>query len=100
MVNIQVINRNKRKWTYPDLNSARWPISHLDYVPVPMFDHLSELSESSDGINCYVDAAMSCSSESELVGAVATLLRFNQAELYDLIRDLNLSKETCEVIAS
>ena len=43
---------------------------------------------------------MSYSSGSELAGAVATLLLFNQVELYDLIRDLNLSKEIFEVIAS
>ena len=47
-----------------------------------------------------VDAALSYSSESELEGAVATPLRFNQDELYDLIKDLNLSKETYEVIAT
>ena len=43
---------------------------------------------------------MSYSSESELAGAVTTSLLFNQVELYDLIRDLNLSKEIFEVIAS
>ena len=43
---------------------------------------------------------MSCSSKSKLEGSVATPLRLNQAELYDLIRDLNLSKETSEIIAS
>ena len=41
---------------------------------------------------------MSCSSESELEGAVATLLQFNQAELYDLNGDLNLLKEASKVI--
>ena len=43
---------------------------------------------------------MSCSSEGEFVGAVATPLRFNQAELNDLIRDLDLSKKISEVLAS
>ena len=42
---------------------------------------------------------MSCSSESELDGVVATPLQFNQAELYDLIRNLNISKKTTEVLA-
>ena len=40
------------------------------------------------------------SNESELVGAVATPLQFNQAELNDLITDLNLPQETSEVNAS
>ena len=43
---------------------------------------------------------MTCSSESEFQGAVATPLRFNQFELNDLVRDLNLSKETSEILAS
>ena len=43
---------------------------------------------------------MTCSSESEFQGAVATPLRFNQFELNDLVRDLNLSKETLEILAS
>ena len=36
----------------------------------------------------------------ELEGAVATPLIFNQPELFDMIRDLKLAKETSEVIAS
>ena len=43
---------------------------------------------------------MTCSSESEFQGAVATPLRFNQFELNDLVRDLNLLKETSEILAS
>ena len=43
---------------------------------------------------------MTCSSESEFQGAVATPLRFNQFELNDLVKDLNLSKETSEILAS
>ena len=87
MINIKGINRNKREWIYPDLESARRPIPHSDKVSVLAFDHLPELTESSDQSSSYVDAGMSYSSESELEGAVATPLRFNQAELYDLIRD-------------
>ena len=64
-----------------------------------MFDHLTELIESSDESISSVDAAVTCSSESEFQGAVATPLRFNQFELNDLVRDLNLSKETSEVLA-
>ena len=43
---------------------------------------------------------MCYSSDNELEGAVATPLIFNQAELFDMIRDLKLAKETSEVIAS
>ena len=39
------------------------------------------------------------SSERELEGAVTTQLRFNQGEVNDLIKILNHSKETSEIIA-
>ena len=42
---------------------------------------------------------MSYSSERELEGALTTPLRFNKVELNDLIKDLNLSKETSDFIA-
>ena len=42
---------------------------------------------------------MCYSSKNELEGTVATPLQFFQAKLYDIIRDINLSKETTEVIA-
>ena len=74
----------------PDLESARRPFPHSDKIPVPPLDNLPELSENTDESKSCVDAAMFCS-ESEFEGTVATPLRFNQAELNDLIRDLNFS---------
>ena len=102
MVDIKGINRNNRKkWKYPDLESARQPIPHSDEVPIPVYDHLTELTESSDeSTSTAVVDAVSCSSGSEFEGAVVTPQPFNQFELNDLIRDLNLSKETSEVLAS
>ena len=100
MINIKGINHNNRKWIYPNLKSARWPVPHSDKVPIPVFDHLTELIESSDESISSVYAAVTCSSESEFHGAVATPLQFNQFELNDLVRDLNLLKETSEVLAS
>ena len=55
--------------------------------------YLPEITEGFDEISGYVDAAMCCSSVIELEGEVATPLRFNQAKLNDLIRDLNLSRD-------
>ena len=57
VVVIQEINRRKR--TYPELESVKRAIPHSNDVPVPAFDHLPELTESSDEISSYVDAAMS-----------------------------------------
>ena len=57
MVNIQEINQNnRRKWTYPNLESARRSIPHSDGVSVPALDYLPTLTESSGEIST-VDAA-------------------------------------------
>ena len=75
MVDNKEINQNnRRKWIYPNLESAKWPTPHSNEVPVPVFDHLPELTESSDKSSSYVDAAMSCSGDSENESTVATLL--------------------------
>ena len=101
MVNIKGINQNsRRKWTYPDLESAIRPIPHSDKVSVQAFDHLPELTESSNESSSYVDAVKSCSNKREFEGALATPLQFNQVELNGLIGDLNLSKDTSEDLAS
>ena len=100
MVNIKGINRNHRKrWTYPDIESARRPIPHSAEVPIPTFTNLPELTEGSDESNTSSDV-ITGSSGSEFEGTTATQQRFNQEELNDLIRDLNLSKEASEVLAS
>ena len=63
MVNIMGINRNnRRKWIYSDLESVRRPVPHSDEVSIPVFDHLTELIESSDESISSVDAAVTCSS--------------------------------------
>ena len=100
VTNIKGINRNNRsKWTYPDLDSARRPIPHSNEIPIPTFSQLAELSEdtpSSSDIECN----RSGESDSDFVGASSSVQRFSQQELSDLIRDLNLSKESSELLAS
>ena len=61
---VKINRNNRRKWIYPDLESARRLVLHSDEVPIPVFDHLTELIESSDESISSVDAAMTCSSES------------------------------------
>ena len=99
MVSIRGINQNKRrKWTYPEIISKDG-LSHIQikfpFLRLTIYQNLQKTL-----MKLVVDAAMPYSSRSELQGAVATPLRFNQAELYDLIRDFNLSREISEVIAS
>ena len=83
----------------PRLRISKTTYPRSDEVPIPAFHHIPELTESSNEISSYVDAAITGSSESELEGAATTSLRSSQAKLYDLIRDLSLLKETSEVIA-
>ena len=68
MVNIKGINRNnRRKWIYPDLESARRPVPNSDEVPIPVFDYLTELIESSDESISSVDAAVKVSFRAQLL---------------------------------
>lgn len=100
LVSITGINKkNHSKWTYPDLPSARRPIAHSDEVPIPTFHQLPMLSDDevhhSDALDDEGDT-----SDCDYEGASSSPQRFNQNELSDLIRDLSLSKEAAELLAS
>lgn len=103
MVNIIGTNRNNRhKLSYPDIPSARRPVPHSDIVPVPPFRELPQLS---DDETCMSNIALGDESE-ESGGSDSDFQSnshsesFDQKELSDLIRDLNLSKESSELLAS
>ncbi|KAF5283084.1 hypothetical protein FQR65_LT14101 [Abscondita terminalis] len=87
---------NKRKMTYPDLPSAKRPQIWLDHVPSLMSQDLSDLSDLSD-----TEMMEVFSDERENDFEVSTELSvFSQDALSDLIRDLDLSKERSELLAS
>lgn len=98
LVNITGINKNNhKKWYYPDLASARRPIPHSDEVPIPTFHLLPELCKD----ECTLDLpSETCDGESDFEGTSSFPQRFNQDEVSDLARDLNLSKEASELLAS
>jgi len=93
-VNIIGINRNNH-----DLPSARRLVPHSDLVPVPLFRELPQLSEDESCMSAIAqgkesggrDSGFQITSHSE---------GFDQNELSDLIRDLNLSKDLSELLAS
>ena len=102
MVNIKDFNRYKtRKWEYPDLKSARRPVLHFESIPVPVFTSLPQLhdsnSEESHALECSETSEGSCSEYEE---SSSSPKHFTQQELNDLIRDLNLSKQGSELLAS
>jgi len=99
VVNMKGFNRHKKsKWVYPNLESARRPVCHSDDVPIPIFhtlqDPLSnneempalEFNETDDG--------------SDYEENMSTSQQFSQEELNDLVRDLKLSKQASELLAS
>ena len=65
--------RKKKDWYYPDIESARRPVPHCTEVPVPVFTFLPDLTNPKP---------------------------LSQGQLNDLVRDLNLSKEWSELLAS
>lgn len=100
LVNITGINRNNRsKWTYPDLASARRPVPHSEEVPIPTFHQLPELCED-EYFPSNHPSSDSNEGDRDYEKMSSIPQRFNQDELNDLIRDLNLSKEASELLAS
>ena len=100
---VKGINRKKRRTLeYPNHPSALRPVAHSDEVPVPIFQSLPDLPEDDvdpelapcpglmDKDDDFIDYEDD-TNEPKL---------FDQAELSDLIRDLNLSKDESELLAS
>jgi hypothetical protein len=102
LVNIKGINRkNKQNWKYPDLNSARRPVPHSDEIPIPLFNSLPELLEDENEPSLSEGSdSLGRGNDSDFEADLGNPRRFNQAELNDLCRDLNLSKESSELLAS
>lgn len=81
LVSITGINKkNHNKWTYPDLPSARRPISHSDEVPISTFHQLPMVSDDevhrSDTLDDEGDT-----SDCDYEEASSNPQRFNQNEL-------------------
>ena len=106
MVNMSGWNRHKKNsWYYPDLESARRPVPHCEEVPIPIFSSLPKLVSNdnlfaeteevnSDDSN-YSDSMSDTTAEWQ-----SKVKPFSQSQLNDLVRDLALSKEASEVLAS
>ena len=97
-LNLSGINRkNRNTLKYPNLDSARRPVSHCEELPVPIFsvfppiDSLSTTHENSSPEDNNEDPDFSVDSSPQL---------FSQLELNDLVRDLDLFKNSSELLAS
>jgi hypothetical protein len=97
LVNVKGYNRHKKRiMEYPNLESARRPVQHSEDVPIPSFSSLRDLSDEEEETTNVDDAS---GSEYEASSSDSSRL-FSQCELNDLVRDLNLSKEASELLAS
>jgi hypothetical protein len=78
---------------YPNIHSAIRPIPHDSDVPIPptptVIANICQVSESNDS-----------NEESSEPGEYNDRCYFNQEELNDLVRDLNLNKEESELLGS
>ena len=94
-IDVTGINRKNRKvLKYPDLESARRPVAHSDECPVPVYVMLSDDSDNGS------TPAQESQEDEETDFSYDRPHPFSQNELNDLIRDLNLSKSSSELLAS
>ena len=103
LVNLKGFNRHKKNsWNYPDLESARLPVPHCEEVPVPEFSDLPDISMGYDEFQFHkeVESSASDSVRSVFESSSSVPEQFKQEEVSDLVRDLNLSKEAAEILAS
>ncbi|KAK3888050.1 hypothetical protein Pcinc_007840 [Petrolisthes cinctipes] len=103
-------NRHKKKsWHYPDIESARRPVPHCSDVPVPVCTSLPDLDLDDDitSIAEAMDEGSDCSDNGSSIYdsclgdfQTAKVKLFTKGQLNDLVRDLALSKEAAEILAS
>ena len=94
--------KNKQHLQYINIHSAMRPTPHSDKVPVPIFTKLQDIDEgqlrsSTSSTNSDDDdKEQDIAHEAWNAGRVSL---YSQSELNDLIRDLNLPKQSAEVLA-
>ena len=88
MININEINPNNHSnWTYPDLVSAGHLVPHSEEVLIPLFYQLPEFCEEKF---CLSDPSDTNEDDCDYEVMSSIPQCFNQDELNDLTRDLNL----------
>jgi len=96
------INRkNRNSLTYPNLNTAIRPVPHSEELPVPVSEGLPQLesSLSSEEEDISIDSDKTLA-DNDFPPSLLSSQLFSQGELNDLARDLNLSMESSELLAS
>ena len=106
MVDMTEWNQRKKKdWYYPDVESVQRPIPLRSEVPVPIFTSLPDLTADATLLEAMEDTDSSWNYSSTSVATAASSLStkpkpFSQGQLNELVRDLNLCKESLKILAS
>ena len=100
-----ITSLTKHTLTYPNFPSALQPVRHSDTIPVPVFSEFPEIVSEDDGDSDSAEEdphfdATPLNTPSTTPKRTNTVRRFDQGELNDLVRDLNLSKQNSELLAS
>ena len=90
---------NKHKIQYPNLPCAVRPISHEPGFPIPLPPRVLETVKDSVSEKSWSNSQLIESSENDCDDDQQPKL-FNQAELNDLVRDLNLPKASVLILGS
>ena len=92
-------SKTKSVIIYPNLPSAIRPVPHSDEVPVPEFTTLDSPEDDADQGPSDKNAEEDSDFSDPLVDLTTPKL-FSQAELNDLVRDLDLPKKSAELLSS
>ena len=97
-INLTGINKKKHKsFIYPNLPSALRRVAHCDEIPIPVFKELPDVPNENLDVNFEENDDLN---DNDFVPKSSEPILFNPEELSNLIRDLNLSKESSELLAS
>ena len=88
----------KKTWFYPDIKSAIRAVPHCSEVPV--FSSLPDSAPDDTVLETMEERDNDCSNFIDSMPATPKAKPFNKGELNDLVRDLALSKEAAEILAS
>lgn len=98
LVTVQGIStKNKKMICYPNVRSVDQPTPHSNDLPIPVPPNFQ--GEEMDGVEKISDILTECSSVATYSSNV-DVRSMSQADLNDLVRDLNLSKKQSELLAS
>ena len=97
-INLTGINKKKHKCLiYPNLPSALQAVAHCEKIPIPVFKELPDVPNENLDV---IFEEQEVLNDNDFAPKSSGPILFKQEELSNLIRDLKLSKESSELLAS